>query len=161
MKAIKKDEEYKKYLNVVRACTTDLANIQEEVRSLHSSRKIRTMPSLSSGRIGKTSLQEQSYRSRLIELRMALYFEWANLDMAHRAIRDHIVYTYSDDIPGKTQVERDRSLRKILGKGDRRLQELNHTLAYLMMVVEDIDKGSYSLQRDSEALAGIVKGDRA
>lgn len=153
------DATYQKYTRVVKNCTLDIPALYAELTTIHSSRPMRTATTPGPKKAAKFSMQETAHRSRLVEMRQLAAYEFAVLDMGHGAIQDHITHKHPDLIGGRTVDDRNRAMRRLLHKGERRLKELEAVIEAIDFVIEDIDKAGFSLHRTIEALAITNKGE--
>lgn len=153
------DKTYIKYLSVVKNCTLDIPALYEELNNIHKSRPMRTATTPGPTKAAKYSMQETAHRSRLVEMRQLAAYEFSVLDIGHGAIQDHITTVHPDEVSGRTVDDRNRAMRRLLAKGERRLKELEAVIEAIDYVIEDIDKAGFSLHRTIEALAITNKGE--
>lgn len=151
-------ESYQKLRRIVEYSNAfDTEAAAKEIEALHLGRKSRNLvvKRLTGHKIAEVSLQDQSYRSRLVEIMMVATKQYQMLSAAYDAAVDRIGMDMNSSLL-------DRGLRSI---GDRttfvksrlqfasqRLCEINLVIELAQMVIADIDAGGWSLKRTFESL---------
>lgn len=146
MKAIRKDEVYVRFKRILaNASQLDLDKLYEEIKTLHSGRTMRGLKSsVSPKKIIGATLQDQSYRSRLVEINLLMTREYAALKAAYDATKDHLNSKFGKDIGVRSIADRDAYWRSKLSKAVMRIDKLANMIELAEMVIEDIDKAGYA-----------------
>lgn len=130
----------------------DIEKIDQEVDQLHISRKVRELKTTElmqsfNKKFVTASLQNQAYRSRLVEIKMKCYRISAKLEEHLKAIRGHLKTTYPKTLMAyKTQADRNAAIDSVLEEPIKRLKKLSRSDAVIDMVINDIDQASWSLK---------------
>lgn len=157
--SLKSDEHYQKYRRILQNKAVDIEGVYQELTNLHAGRAVRNMDIPSPKKAAKASMQEVGYRSRLVELRVTTNREFTNLCVAHQAIKDHIAHHHAGLIEGRSIDDRQRSLRRLLPAGERRISELETLIEAIDLVISDIDQAGFALKRVVDSLAITNKGE--
>jgi hypothetical protein len=106
---------------------------------------------MSAGKIIDASGQDQSYRSRAAEIMMETAERVALLEKNHRVVYDHITANYSVYLTKyKTKGEREQAVDSLLYEVKDILGTLRLVDKLATILITDIDKASWSLERALE-----------
>lgn len=163
-KKLDADETFARYKRIIdNANRVNLEELLKEAVRLHSTRSVRSLSaktSVGSKSLSKALSEDQSYRSRIVELIVQIRAEYNPLNVATLAIRDHLNSKYSRELGVRTVAERESTWRKLTQKGSSRLEELSNAVETLEYVIEDIDKAGYALRNMVDLLQLTTKTER-
>lgn len=128
-----------------------IEDMTKEIEQIHKARGIRFL-SQSSPRfieaIVDASLLDQANRSRLTEISMACYKAHSTLSEALDPLKTYLLLTYASDLQGiRTKEERNQIIYMALVPFFKFTSKVEQVRTLASMVIDDIDKGAYSLQR--------------
>lgn len=155
---IRQSKTYATFKTVVETVKkrVDLDRGMEEALSLHAgrlSRNIRGERRYSPKILIDASLQDLSYRSRLVEIRVKNDLQLATLREAIDAMRRHISTEYSEDLRDFATAEQRRSfVDRVLKNQKTFLAEGEAFIHTLDSLIKDIDQGGYNLKAIVECL---------
>lgn len=127
----------------------------EEIENIHEVRKVRVLKAKENSidKIIQANIQDQSFRSRLVEISMNALKAQRRLDSAITSLTNYILIEYSENLKVvKTKEERMRLLSISLEPFNRYLKRMNEIKEQADMVIHDIDKAAYSLKLTVDAL---------
>lgn len=148
-KTIRKDETYKRFMKIFENnSNTDLDALLKEVEGLHATRRIRSLKGtkITSRRILEAAVEDQSYRSRLVEITLIMRREYGPLKIAFDATRDSLHSRFGSDIGGRSIADKDAFWRSMLRKVLSRLQELENNIEIVESVIGDIDQAGFTVK---------------
>jgi len=99
----------------------------------------------------KAIAQDQSYRSRLVEITIVTRRKLNNILVAYTSTAQYISSRYREDIPGSNQAEKRAYIDNILKESKRKIAKLESINELAAYVIEDIDKAAW-------ASKGILQG---
>lgn len=157
---IQKDSQYQLYLGILESMYFDCDAAYKEVTTLHEKRKSRKLyrrKSLTPNRVTTTSLQDQSYRSRVIELIVQATYCSKNLSAAHEALLDYLAVTYGADTGVRAKAERRIVFESIpkIREGSDIINTITTFLEVANWIQDDIDQASWNLR---SAMKGLEIG---
>ena len=129
-----------------------------EIQDLHKQLEIRrlTAKSLRRGQQKKlleANLQNQSYRSRIIELLVQSRQFHANLEREYKLTRDYLLQRYPDQFAEyRTKEERMRSLDTLFEPVVDLLGQYTNLHATAELIIDDLDKASWSIKSTLDIL---------
>lgn len=155
--SIRESEYFKRYRKIYKRLheNVDLEKIEREISTLHSGRISRSLVGTSPGpdKIIEANLQDSSYRSRLVELRVEI----------SRSIV--LMETTIDSLKLKLSSEHSESLRHLRTKGERLsfidsflvsglmfIQKMESLQDNLDVVIKDIDQTAYTYKNAIQVL---------
>lgn len=153
-------KEYKRYRAIIDDLDTSLSveGIQQEVDLIITSRKLSvksvSFKSIGVNKLTEISWNEVSHRARLSELLVQMNRHSNMLESLLDGIRNYISSTFIEElrINWKTQAERNSVLDSVLAKGYTLLSTVSGLSEEISLIIEDIDKSSYSLNRVANLL---------
>lgn len=159
---INQDETYLRTVKRVNNLMKPLsvADLHSEVTNLHSSRLVRSILvndvfADQRRKIIEASLQNQSYRSRLVEIKTQIMRVLIDVQEACTKCKKHIGYQYFEAIAAvvRTQADRNSLVDMFFSSVDRKSAELEGLMAIINVIVEDIDQAGWSIKRISDLVA--------
>jgi hypothetical protein len=159
------DEQWLKLQRLLTySLTFDVDAAFSEIETLHAGRKTRALngKTFSAKRVISASLQDQSYRSRLIELLLTTTRQRNMLEAAYKATLEHALIKYRRQIEKataiRTQADRTMYIKSLIGPGiPDRVAQLASLVETINYVVQDIDQAGWSLKRVLDALQSANK----
>ncbi len=153
LEELKTDAVFLKYRGIVKTITSriNLAQLTAEVKQLHAvERSARNLKGKgpSNEKLYKAEAEELATRSRLTEMKLALYEDMAILDEILETIAAHLRTAYDGYFEGfKTETDKKTLMRKILNRGYELKSEMKACDDRIDLVIKDIDQASYGLTR--------------
>lgn len=141
--------EYKKVCNMLEtAKIIDLDNIQSEIETLHSGRKMRnmTLRRTSVNRLISASYQEAATRSRLVELVVTITRNYNMLELAYQAATESLISKFYKELPGSTKASKSAFVNDVMSELKIRLTEFKSVIEIANLIIADIDKCGFSLK---------------
>ena len=134
----------------------DVDGLIKEIEQIHKARAIRF---LAQGNprfiesIVDASIMDQANRSRLAEISMACFKAESTLNEALVPLRSYLLLTYADEFAGiRTKEERTQVINMALAPFTAFIERVTKVRSLSSMVVDDIDKGAWSLERTIKAM---------
>ncbi len=154
---IRENEYYKRYKKIYKRLSEDidLEKIDKELTTLHSGRMSRSLFGSSPGpdKIIEANLQDSSYRSRLVELRVELSKSITLMDTTIDTLKLKLSTEYSDNLAGlKTKGERLSFVESFLVSGITFIEKMNGCAERIELVVKDIDQTAYTYKNAIQVL---------
>jgi hypothetical protein len=154
---LRADNTFTQFRNIVKGIKEkiDIEEIYEEAVRLHSGRRSRNLYGTTPGpeKIIESTLQDSSYRSRMVEIRVKLVRHRDRLDVAIDATRQYLALNYPDMVKGlRTKAERGSVFDTYLKSGVRLHEELKSLITQLDDFVKDIDQTAYTYKTSVECL---------
>lgn len=122
----------------------------KEIEQIHTARNIRFLTQSTPRFIEAVvdaSLMDQANRSRLAEISMACFKAESTLNEALKPLRAYLMITYASDFAGiRTKEERLQIIDMALAPFTRFIERVSKTKTLAQMVVDDVDKGAWSLK---------------
>ena len=159
-KKLKVDETFTKFKRIVKNATqVDIALLLKEVENLHSGRNIRSLKgkAVSPTRLMNVCAEDTAYRSRLVEINMTFMREYGPLKLAHETIKDYLNSKYGSGLGVRSIADREAVWNSVLLDSRTRMIKLEDAIELTEMVIEDIDKSSFSLKHLLQTLEIISK----
>lgn len=156
--SVKNKPAYQKLRRIVESSTAlDVAEVLREIESLHSGRSTRTLSvrRLKGSSIAAASLQDQSYRSRIVELNLGLTRNYNLLSTAIEAATEQLCMECRDALTTagyRSRIDKEKYIRSRLGFAHNRLADMSNAIEIANLVIEDIDKAGWSLKLTKEVL---------
>jgi hypothetical protein len=155
-----KNNTFNKYRRIVRAIKEkiDLEELEAEMRRLYSGRQSRALFGTHPGpeKLMNASLQDASFRTRMVEIRLELSKQADILDIAIDAVRSYLRKEYEDDMPDiKTKGERVTYFDQYLRRGLELKASMDSLIKRLDHAIKDIDQMGFTFKHLSEMLALI------
>ena len=123
----------------------------KEIDQIHKARNIRFLTQASPRFIESivdASIRDTADRSRLVEISMTCYKAETSLQEALEPLRSYLLATYASGFSSiRTIAERNRVLNMALAPFVKFISQTTQIRTLANMVIEDIDKGAFSLQR--------------
>lgn len=141
------EKDYQKLKEAViqsRECNLEVLAI--EVKNMHKGRHSRVLirEELTVDKLIEATLQNQAYRSRMVEI-SAEVSNWINhLNTLYEVTRS--ILLSRDDIPGKTKVERESFVDSLIKQAFIRISEFQSFKQTLDMYIADLDQSHWSLK---------------
>lgn len=152
---LKDDKKYKKLehsFNTLSIFSLPKDELITEIKTAHEVREIRRLSTEDPDFIDKlikANVNDQSTRSRLAEIMVRCVQVTARLDNATDNLKKYFLVEYSDLLRQfRTKEERMNVLNIVLQKYNKFIDDVKIISKMCEIVVSDIDKGAYSLQRN-------------
>ena len=145
-----RDKTYISCLRILKDSTEiDIDKYTVEIEDLHGRRIVRKYSTKMMGMktLYKCSLQEQAFRSRVIEILVTISRLRNQLELAYEGTVKHILSSYYDEIPVKTQYGKESWVKSKLSKVASRINEFTTLTDNANLIIDDIDKASWTLKR--------------
>ena len=145
---LKEDEYYKKYRRIVKlAQKFPVEAHYNEILGLHNSRSIRGhRGDLSQKDVIKVVMEDQSYRGRIVQIRVETMYIFNTLNSTITAFKGYVLSNYRKYIRGSTVSEREAHLNDLVKLGAAELENLGNLLEVSQEIIDDIDKASYAIK---------------
>jgi hypothetical protein len=151
--SIKHDERIQTFLNLVKSgrANIDSKALLDEIQQLHASREIRSLTyhdiAKSSQKVLiQASLQNQSYRSRVVEIKMIATRQYNIVEEHKDKLTRYIFATYKSSITFKTKGERDQYVEHLLEPANSLLSRLSSISEIADMIITDIDQAAWTIK---------------
>lgn len=156
-KILRSDDAFLQFRALIKSIEVklDTEEIMAEAGRLHSGRLSRTLHGTTPGpeKLLTATLQDSSYRSRMVEVRVKLVRHRDRLDIALQATRQYLAMQYREQVSDlKTKGERESYFDAYLKRGLNLKEELKSTIAQLDDLVKDIDQTAYTYKNAIECL---------
>lgn len=159
VKTIKSDDRYKRLSKMFATESyfrIPFSEWQAEIDSIQRLRPTRYLRPTESGfimKLAEASTQEQSSRSRLVEMRVHCIKVEFKLNRALSLLEDHLLLRYSSELARakSTQAERARIIKIALSKFRDFLTNTETIKQMTEEVIGDIDKAHWSMRLDVQA----------
>ena len=165
--AMKKDKRYKRLkeaFDTLPIYQMKIEALNTELETLHKMREIRRLNTEDPHFVDlliKANTQDQSTRGRATEIMMACVRVGDKLTHAVKLLRDHLLLTYSDDLRSyRTKEERIQVVSIVLQPFEKYITNVSSLRESAQMVVQDIDKGNFSMNLTVRALEMHVARER-
>ncbi len=154
---LKDTDDYLRYRRIIKrlAEETDLIKTAEEIGRLHSGRKSRSLfgSELSADKIIEANLQDTSYRSRLVEIRIDLAKILSLATTTLDTVKSKVYQTYTEDLKVfKTKGERMSYVESFLTLGTMFTKRVEDLSDQLDLVIKDIDQTSFTYKNAIQIL---------
>lgn len=149
--------KYKRAIKLAQRLTVD--EYIKEVLTTHSNRRIRTMTKINGRRLASASMQDQSFRSRYVQMRMEALEVRTLLDYAIDAMRGYLTTAHKERIVGRTINERDSRIDNILKDGLLEIHRIDSLMDITREAIDDIDHASFTIKHTLDSLNVAVKGE--
>lgn len=164
IKEMKKDAKFKRLrtaFDTLPMYQLPIETLITEIESSHKIRKIRRLnpedPKFVDALI-QANVNDQATRSRMTEIMMTCIRASTTLEAALEALSNHLLITYSEQLRGfRTKEERKKVIDIALSSFTKYVSKVITLRDLAQFVVNDIDKGNWSLRLTVDAL----KIDRA
>lgn len=161
--ALKKDSKYKKFKRIVLSTKElNLDSLLDEIANLHSSRASRLLKAknISPKALIDANVQDQAYRSRLVEILVMILRQYGPLELAYGVMQDYISTHFADLLPVRAKADRAAYLRSgVLHTAWTLLSKLERVRDSAQEVIADIDKTAWALKNMLEGMSMIHKGE--
>ncbi len=152
---------YKKYKSIVQNIASDVNTEQviKDTQLIHKSRLSRTLRKQASPvALQEASLNDLTQRSRLIEMRVALFVHMASLKLTLKQTAEFLSVKYAKSLKGfcGTAQERKAAIDIVLQEGITLQDSMQTALDVIDMVVKDIDQGGYGLKNSIEVVKMLL-----
>ncbi len=156
-----KDKRVKTLLKSLRngSYHLDLDGLEKEIDSLHLTRQIRKLKTeevLQSfqKKFIEAALQNQAYRSRLVEIKVKCFRVAAKLEEHISMVKAHLGLTYPNALSRyRTAAERRAAINSVLEEPSTFLTKLDQKDKELETFIKDLDQTSFSLKHIIDAMA--------
>lgn len=158
-KLLSKDKAWKRFLNIVDL--TNVENMNDYIKDLETMHKTRLLRSVGldnkvpTGKLlSKAAMQDQSYRSRCVEIVFQLLVRKNNLQRATTAIQKHILANYEEELKSMGSSVRNRQALVSLAvdSSSAKLQDMDSVIQMADLIIADIDKGSFAIKHAVDSL---------
>ena len=136
----------------------DLESLEREIDSLHLSRQVRTLKTVEvmqsfQKRFVDASLQNQAYRSRLVEIKVKCFRVAAKLEEHLVAVRGILSVTYPNSLKAyRTVAERRAVINSVLEEPMAFLTKLELKDKELTEIIKDLDQSAWALKSILDAM---------
>ena len=160
LKAMRKDKKYKRLKEAFDSAPMfqlPAEKLMDEIEALHKTRRIRVLDPQAEGKfvddIVMANTQDQSVRGRLTEIMVQSNRVVRKLEKALKTMRFHMMLTFSDQLKSfRTIEERRQIVEMVLKPFEDYIADMEMLKESATLVVTDIDKGNFSLQRTISVL---------
>ena len=150
---VRKNPRYRQLRKALKEGVYDypFADTEKELKDLHRSLDTRKWTDKSLRRNGVklligASIQNQSYRSRLVEILIQVRRYHNNLDREYQLVRDHLMQEHPDRFEGRTKEDRMRSVNALFETVISRLAQYVSLMDDIKIVIDDLDKSAWQLK---------------
>jgi len=149
LSALKADEDYKTFKNIVNESNkVVVSEVYDEMMKMHGKRSVRKLDGseVTGIKLNKVMVNDLKGRSRAVELNAQISMELGRLSIAYSAVKGHIMSKHADLLAGRSIADRTMSFENLLyiKKAKARIAELESIQGIVDMIVEDIDKASWT-----------------
>lgn len=141
-------EEYQRFKRIYTALkkSIDIEALRSEALGLFGARLSRGLKSEvpSARKIIDSSMQDMSFRSRLVEIRVGIAVSKGALDEAIDAIRRFTLAKYT--VVGRTKMERSAMLNAILTRPITHSSEMEKAIEMFDHLIKDFDQTNYHMK---------------
>lgn len=168
-KLIKKNVKYKSFKRKLEngVYYADTTKYMQEMQNMHISRKIRITKSsdlLSSNQknLLEISLQNQAYRSRIVEIQIDLTKQMNAIDAHIDNLKTYLGIKYNDIIKRefRTAAERTNFLDDLFRDAMTISSQLDSALDIIKILIQDIDQASFCIRHLISVLELGIKKDQ-
>ena len=154
------DDAWLRYIGILgKVRNTNTNELRKEVVRLHQNRGSRTLmlkSHINAEHLMRAHLEDMAYRSRLVEINIVVSKMFRRLEVTLGAITNHLVSNYSAYLK-ETTVHRTKGdintfVEALLEDGWAEHGALESTLDVCKQIIDDIDKGGWSLRNMVELL---------
>lgn len=158
----KQDETFKRTLRRTSKILEGISvsDYYNEVTAMHSSRLVRSIlvndVLADQGRkIIEATIQNQSHRSRLVEIKVKLTRVSTTVTEAIDSCQNYLRHQYAVPLSkeGKTQADRNAILSRLFRKPNTVLSEIEGIWSVLDEIIEDLDQAGWALKRIADVVA--------
>lgn len=168
LKAMRKDEKYKrlkKAFDTAPLYQLPVESLADEIETLHKTRRIRVLDPNAEGKFADdiiiANTQDQSVRGRLTEIMVQANRVVYKLNKALKTMRYHMLLTFSDELKSfRTIEERRQIVEMVLRPFADYITDMEMLRESATLVVTDIDKGNFSLDKTIKVLEMHVARER-
>jgi len=142
----------------------DLPALELEIDNLHLTRKIRTLKTQEviasfQTKFLEAALQNQAYRSRLVEIKVKCFRIAAKLDEHISVVKTYLSMTYPNALKAyKTVAERRAAIESVLEEPFSFLKKLELKDKELAEVIKDTDQAGFAMKHIIEAMTYNKEG---
>ena len=158
VKAIRQDPNYRKFMRIVENVRgkVDLEANRKEALGLHASRVSRSLygsKKYSPTALLDAAMQDLSFRSRMVELRVKLDAHIATLEEAVEAMRRHISTEYSEELRDFSTADQRKSfVNRVIKESNKFLVEGQALIGSLDFLIKDLDQSGHSMRHAVDCL---------
>jgi len=166
--AIKKDKRIIKLFSMIENGTYALntSSLLNEIESLHRLREVRTLKTETvlhsfQAKFLSAVLQNQAYRSRIVEISMQCFRIDARLSEHLEALRPYLKDKYGEYLSQyKTINDRESVINSVLEPAIRLQKKLNSVIKMAEMAIDDLDQAAWSFKNIIQTMnLGVEKGN--
>lgn len=147
---LREDKTFQQYRRIVKTIDERVNLIKNvtEARSLHGARTMRELKgnAPTTQKVYEAIVRDMATRSRIIELRIALFTEKELLDSALSSVTAHVRSVYDLNEAGRTLDQKKQLMKKILNRGFVLLEELKSALEVFDLIIKDIDQAGFAVR---------------
>lgn len=143
--------------------SVDISGFIDELDRMHKTRTIRLISKKdvlhnAQNKLIDASIQNQAYRSRCVEIKMICYRAESNIVQHKDLLINYLKATYKKALSVyRTNSERDNVIGLVLNDSLYMIQQLQLVQELSDMIIDDIDKASWSLKTLIEVLKIATK----
>lgn len=157
----KKDKRVRALLKALHQGTysIDIEGLEREIDSLHLTRQVRKLKTEEiiqsfQKKFIEAALQNQAYRSRLVEIKVKCFRVAAKLEEHISVVRSYLGITYPNSLRKyRTVGERKQAINSVLEEPTSFLTKLELKDRELEVIIKDLDQASFSLKHIIDAMA--------
>lgn len=158
---LQKDVRVIKFQNMLNSgnFNVDTDSYIKELDSLHATRRVRNLSTKdvihnAQKKIISATVQNQAYRSRCVEIKMTCFKAEQLIQSHYDALADYLKVSYKKALSiYRTNAERDSVVANVLSDANYRLQQIQLVQSLCDIIIDDIDKASWSIR----ALTDVLK----
>lgn len=162
-----KDSRVEKFIQIVKSKEEilDIKSLMDELERLQATKYLRVVEyndivRNSQKAIVKATLQNQSTRSRCVEIKLQVSRQY-NVILEHKnLIYNYLIDSYRGRIPGKNKEERTGYLENKLAPGNRLLAKLESVIELSDIIIDDCDKAAWATKSILDALVLSTRPER-
>lgn len=168
LKAMRKDPKYKRLKAAFDSAPMfqlPIERLADEIETLHKTRLIRILDPSAEGKFAddiiRANTQDQSVRGRLTEIMVQANRVVYKLKKALKTMRFHLSLTFTDELRSfRTIEERRQVIEMVLRVFEDYINDMDMLRESATLVVTDIDKGNFSLDKTIKVLEMHVSRER-
>jgi hypothetical protein len=165
-KLLKQDSRYKAFRVVAkRAVDPQFETWLEEVIKLHKARSVRLLSSKSGARkLSEAGLQDQSYRSRCVEILLLITRSRNYLASALFGLQRYVESEYQSELSKmgvRTKTGQRALINLLTQSAQANIDHMDSLLEMVNLVIEDIDKAAWTVKNALAALEIATKREHA
>lgn len=160
---LRKDDRWIKFETIIeRAYPVKFRNYLQEIKTIHQGRSVRNLSrKTSANTLLDANGQDQSYRSRCVEILIEVKQNYSLVDAMTLGIKRYILSTFSEVLnEHSTKGAKEQAVDTLLDPAYDKLTKLESLEEIANLVLKDIDQASYALQRHTTLYLETIKPEK-